>query len=508
MYVGTAEVLLVAHRHIKRIASPLPNLHSSCNMPAVSPYLAEDCIYSLGVCPTDQQPAPDTPPSIDLVSKRRCAAPDFPAHLRAAMSPRAVDNRRALAVDTPPEWAWHRISPAPADPILHVVELYRADPSAHKLNLSVGAYRDAQGRATELRCIAQATRRLAQRAPDHAYLPLVGHAALVSSATSLVFADSIAPTRVAAVQSLSGSGALRIALELCRKTMDAHVALVSRPTWPNHVAMAAEAGLSVREYAYYNSTRHTVDVRAMVAALDSAPRGAVVILQACAHNPTGADLDACGWRAVLAAVRRRALLPLFDIAYQGLASGDMDADAAPVRMFVREGVPVIAALSLSKTMGLYNSRVGALLVALPAAPRSAVDAVRSRLVWLTRAAYSSPPARGARLAAEVLSDTSLRQSWALELREMAMRARAMRMRLQAELALAEQHRTKGAGRWDFVGRGVGMFALLGLDDMQVAALRESHHIYLAAGGRVNVCGLTNDTVRRVARAIVNVVHPR
>eukprot|EP00171_Calliarthron_tuberculosum_P015838 IDg15838t1 len=265
-------------------------------MPAAFSHPSMDSLYSRGICPTDE-PHPRSADAHAIPrgniepARRRCAtshAPEFAsspplrksalrkdgAITTVAPSPRTVDDC-GMTVVVAPKWAWSRVTSAPEDPILHVVELFRTDPSPHKVNLSVGAYRDAQGRPTELRCIAQASRRIEQRAPDHAYLPLSGHSALVTGATSLVFADAVPASQVAAVQSLSGSGALRIALELCQKTMDARVALLSRPTWPNHSAMAVEAGLEVREYAYYDTARHTVDARAMVAALDAAPRGAV-----------------------------------------------------------------------------------------------------------------------------------------------------------------------------------------------------------------------------------------
>lgn len=395
-------------------------------------------------------------------------------------------------------WGWHRVPAAANDSILRVVELYRGDASENKVNLSIGEYCDATGRATELRCITEARRRISSRAPDHSYLPLCGLKALIQRTETLLLGDC--DTSVASLQSLSGSGALRLALELCHKRMDANIVYVSAPTWPNHCAIAQEVGMEVRRYAYYDATTKSIDMQGMLATLEAAPMGAVVILHACGHNPTGMDIDTAGWQAVEDVVRRRTLIPVFDVAYTGLLSGSIGTDAMAVRQFVDAGVPTLAAFSFSKNLGLYNARVGTLHVVLPGHSAAAVAAVLSQLIWLARATYSTPPARGARLAAEVLFDEALSAQWKMELGEMSTRSKEMRNRLQAALESAD------AGmNWDFVSRGKGMFALFDLDERQVALLREVHHVYVAAEGRVNVCGLTEASIWTVARAIAAVL---
>lgn len=394
---------------------------------------------------------------------------------------------------------WASIHSAPADPILHAQTLLRADASPHRLDLSVGAYRDASGAATTLRCVSLAQSQLASEPFSHAYLPLAGDQSFVAQASDLVFGDSVPRAAVAAIQTVSGSGALRLGLGLCQSQLAAATAFLPEPTWPNHHALAPAAGLDVCGYRYYDAGGRSLVVNGMLDDLAEAPGGSVVMLHACGHNPTGADLSLSEWGKVADVVEAKGLVPLFDAAYLGLASGAVADDAKPIRLFAARGIPTLVALSFSKSLGLYNSRVGALLVALPGASADVVGAARSQMVAAARATYSSPPAQGARVAARVMSDRELRGVWETELKKMAGRMQTMRRRLADEL------QRRGGDGWGFVADGKqGMFVLLGLSAVEVQRLRERWHVYVAPGGRLNVSGLTEGNVGRVAEAVVDV----
>lgn len=399
------------------------------------------------------------------------------------------------------------IPPAPSDPILALHEAYQEACSPHAINLSVGAYRDGEGRAHEFRSVREARMSLScTESYDHGYLPISGLKGLSSLSARLIFGDGpVDAGRVACIHTVSGSCALRLGLAFASQVLGAGCGYISTPAWPNHGQMVPAEGLKLGRYRYYDSNRRGVDVEGMIEDLENAKHGDVVVMQPCGHNPTGADLTEEEWGRVAEIVKKRGLVAVFDMAYQGLASGDLERDAYAVRLFVSNGINVIVAQSYSKNLGLYNSRVGSVDVCVTEGVHmvETVANVKSQLCWLARGIYSSPPAHGGRIAERVLGEKGLRAEWESEIGDIVGRMRRMRMRLREEL-----ERRGVCGEWEHLTRTRGMFALLGLSEGQVAVLRCGFGIYMTKDSRINVAGLTEGNVERVAQAVAEVVGVR
>jgi len=311
---------------------------------------------------------------------------------------------------------------------------------------------------------------------------------------------------VAAVQALSGTGACRVAAEFLSRfptpgaeESDSRVVLVPDPTWANHHSIFREAGLTVAQYRYWKPQTLGLDLADMRAA----PRGATVLLHACAHNPTGVDPTMVQWEQIAQVVEERGLRVLFDSAYQGFASGDPERDAAAVRLFVSRGHRILLAQSFAKNMGLYGERVGALSVVCD--HEAEAKAVESQLKLVIRPMYSSPPLHGARIVAKVLGTPTLRELWLRECKEMADRIMDMRALLRQELVRLDPDAT---GSWQHMTDQIGMFCFSGLTREQSAALREKHHVYITGDGRISMAGVNPGNVKRVAEGIVAVMHSR
>lgn len=393
------------------------------------------------------------------------------------------------------------VPPAPADSILSLNQAYLNDPHPNATNLSIGAYRDHKGQPHEFRVVRKANRFFAALPFDHAYLPIIGYMPLIRHATVLLHREkAVREGRVAAVHTVSGSCALRLALTFCKQVLACGEVWISWPSWPNHEHIANAVDLKVHWYAYYNFKTMCLNVEGMLQDLRRGKKGAVVILQPCGHNPTGMDLTEGEWRRVASVVKEMGMITVFDMAYLGLVSGDVETDLFAVRLFTDMGINVIVALSFSKSLGLYNSRVGVLSVCLVGEFGVAETAknVTAQLGWLSRAMYSSPPVEGAKITAWVLE--KVKREWEREMGEMVTRMRAMRVRLVEELRALH-----GGRNWDHVLTTRGMFVLLGLTEKEVERLRRVHHVYVTADSRMNVAGISEDNVGRVARAISEVV---
>ena len=418
--------------------------------------------------------------------------------------------------------AWSDVVAAPPDAIFGVVAAYNADTRADKINLAVGAYRDADGRPWVLPCVRRAETLLQQQQPGHEYLPVGGLAAFtVGARTAALGADGAccAHSRVASVQTLSGTGALRLAAELlARWHRGPRTVHLPAPTWDNHAAVFAAAGLGVRHYRYWDAKTRGVDVAGMLADVRAAPMRSVFLFHACAHNPTGADPEPEDWARICAACRERAHTVVFDAAYQGFASGDAERDAHAMRLFAQaqeqqqqqqqgqqqEQGGLLVCQSFAKTLGLYGERVGALHVVCASAEEAA--RVGSQLQGIARAMYSSPPAWGARIAATVFAHPELVRAWAADVQHMAQRLGDTRAALVAAL-----RRVSGSPcAWEHITRQTGMFAYTGLTTRQCAAMVREHAVYLTANGRISIAGLTPANVDRVACAIhrVTVDYPQ
>jgi aromatic-amino-acid transaminase len=385
---------------------------------------------------------------------------------------------------------------APRDPIVGVTEMFNADRRADKVNLGVGVYYDDAGKVPLLECVQHAERAIQSSAPPRSYLPIDGLPGYVRSVQEVVFgadAPAVADGRVVTVQTLGGTGALRVAADFLRRFISEAGVWISDPSWEIHRMLFEAAGFEVGSYPYYDPNTHGLDFTGMLGALDALPPRSIVVLHVCCHNPTGADPSSDQWNEVIDVVVTRQLVPVLDLAYQGLAV-DLDSDAGPVRAFVARGVPVVVANSFSKSFSLYGERVGALSLVVA----NAAEAVRvlSQLKRVVRSNYSSPPTHGARVVETVLASPELRNLWERELA-------AMRERIQAMRKALVEH-VQAAGRnvdFEFVLKQKGMFSYSGLSKDDIAMLRETHGIYAVDSGRICIAALDSRNVRAVGTAI-------
>lgn len=389
---------------------------------------------------------------------------------------------------------------APRDPILGLNEAYNADQRPGKVNLGVGVYYDDNGKIPLLAAVREAEKARLEAAPPRGYLPIEGPAAYNSAVQNLVFgagADLVAAGRVVTVEALGGTGALKVGADFLRRLLPQAGAWISDPSWENHRALFESAGFTVGTYAYFDATTRGVDFPAMRTALAGLPAGSVVVLHACCHNPTGADLTEAQWQEVVAACRERALVPFLDIAYQGFAEGT-EADAVAVRLFAASGMQFLVSSSFSKSFSLYGERVGALSIVT--ASKEEAARVLSQVKRVIRTNYSNPPTHGGAIVAAVLNSPELRAMWEDELGGMRSRIRAMRT------SLVDTLRAVGVKQdFSFVTAQRGMFSYTGLSVAQVDRLREEFGIYAVSTGRICLAALNTRNIEHVAKAIGTVV---
>jgi len=389
---------------------------------------------------------------------------------------------------------------APRDPILGVTEAFNADPNPNKVNLGVGVYYDDAGKVPLLECVKRAEKLRMETAPHRGYLPIDGLAAYDRAVQELVFgADSAAvrDKRIVTVQALGGTGGLKVGADFLRRVDPKATVWISNPSWENHRALFEAAGFTVESYPYYDPKTRGLDFDGMAGALEKLPAGAIVVLHACCHNPTGVDLNPEQWRRVIEIVQRRALVPFLDLAYQGVGDG-IDADGAIVRRFAEAMSPVFVASSFSKSFSLYGERVGALSILAASADEAA--RVLSQVKRLVRTNYSNPPTHGGQVVASVLTTPELRALWEKELGGMRERIKAMRKALVDGI----QARAPGAD-FGFILAQRGMFSYTGLSKSQVDRLREEYAIYAIDTGRICVAALNSANVQPVAEAIARVI---
>lgn len=389
---------------------------------------------------------------------------------------------------------------APRDPILGLNEQFAADPRPTKVNLGVGVYYDDNGKLPLLQCVQQAEAQLMAQPVPRGYLPIDGLPAYDNAVKALVFgadSDVVRSGRVATVQALGGTGALKIGADFLRKLNPNAQVLISDPSWENHRALFSNAGFAVATYAYYDAAARGVNVDGMLASLRAAAPGTIVVLHACCHNPTGYDLTPEQWDAVVAVVRERGLVPFLDMAYQGFGHGIAE-DGAAVRKFVEAGVDVFVATSFSKSFSLYGERVGALSVVC--ADKDEAERVLSQLKIVVRTNYSNPPTHGAAVVAKVLGTPELRALWEQELGAMRTRIKAMREQLVTGLQAAGVQRDMS-----FITRQMGMFSYSGLTKEQMQRLRSEFGVYGTDTGRMCVAALNSRNIDYVCKAIAAVL---
>lgn len=389
---------------------------------------------------------------------------------------------------------------APRDPIFGLTEAFNADTRPTKVNLGAGVYSNDDGKVPLLRAVREAEKRRLEAAQPRGYLPIDGLAAYDTAVQTLLFGASspvLTEGRVVTAQALGGTGALKIGADLIKRFNPTARVLISDPSWENHRALFEGAGFIVEQYPYYDPATHGVNFAGMLAALNAAPAGTVVVLHACCHNPTGVDMTPAQWAQVVDVVRARGLLPFLDMAYQGFADG-IDADGAAVRLFADAGVSFFVASSFSKSFSLYGERVGALSIV--AASKDEATRVLSQLKRVIRTNYSTPPTHGGTVVATVLAEPALRQMWEAELGEMRDRIKAMRNRL------VEGLKTRGVALdLGFINTQRGMFSYSGLSAAQVERLQKEFGIYALSTGRICVAALNTRNIEYVCDAIAAVL---
>jgi aromatic-amino-acid transaminase len=387
------------------------------------------------------------------------------------------------------------------DPILSLVERFREDPRSDKVNLSIGFYYNEEGIVPRFPAVAEAEARLSA-APHGAslYLPMEGLGDYRSAIGPLLFgADSplLKAGNIATIQTLGGSGALKVGADFLKRYFPDSGVWVSDPTWENHVAIFEGAGFEVNTYPWFDDETKGVCYEALLEALNNLPARSIVLLHPCCHNPTGSDLTDAQWDGVVEVLKARDLIPFLDIAYQGFGGG-MEQDAYAIRAIAGAGLPALVSNSFSKTFSLYGERVGGLSVVCE--DSDAAARVFGQLKATVRRIYSSPPEHGARLVATVLNDPELKASWLADVEAMRKRIIAMRQALVEVLDQALPGRDFG-----YLLRQRGMFSYTGLSPQQVERLREEFGVYLIASGRMCVAGLNSRNVTRVAQAFAAVM---
>ena len=386
---------------------------------------------------------------------------------------------------------------APRDPILGLNEAFGADARPDKVNLGVGVYYDANGHVPLLRAVRQAEKARLEAQLPRGYLPIDGIALYDAAVQKLLFGAGsplLAERRVVTAQALGGTGALKIGADFLHRLNPSVPVAISNPSWENHRALFEGAGFQVVEYPYYDAATHGVDVDGMLGGLATLPQGAIVVLHACCHNPTGVDLGTDDWKRVIETVREHGLVPFLDIAYQGFGDG-IEADAIAVRLFADAGLPFFVASSFSKSFSLYGERVGALSIVTGS--HDEAHRVQSQLKRVIRTNYSNPPTHGAAVVAAVLNHDDLRATWETELGEMRERIRTMRRGLTQRLS--------AHGDFGFIQAQRGMFSYSGLSSAQVDRLRTEFGIYAVGTGRICVAALNDGNLDRVAEAIARVI---
>ncbi|WEW60852.1 aspartate transaminase aat1 [Emydomyces testavorans] len=396
---------------------------------------------------------------------------------------------------------WSNVPQGPPDAILGITEAFKADTFKEKINLGVGAYRDDQGKPYVLPSVRAAEAKVVNSKLDKEYAGITGIPSFTKAAAELAYGTDSAAVKdgcIAITQSISGTGALRIgAAFLERFYPHGKTIYIPTPSWANHAAVFKDSGLKVEKYRYYNKDTIGLDFEGLVADLKSAPAQSIILLHACAHNPTGIDPTKEQWLQIAEVMKENGHFAFFDMAYQGFASGDIKRDAFALRHFVKNGQPIVLAQSFAKNMGLYGERVGAFSVVCESAEEK--QRVDSQIKILVRPMYSNPPIHGARIASTILNDAGLKQQWLGEVKGMADRIIKMRALLKKSLEqLGSKH------DWSHITNQIGMFAYTGLNPEQMEKLAKEHSVYATKDGRISVAGITTGNVGRLAESIYKV----
>ncbi|KAJ1443499.1 aspartate aminotransferase [Ochromonadaceae sp. CCMP2298] len=395
---------------------------------------------------------------------------------------------------------WSHLPMAPPDKILGLNEKFNADTFPQKISLGVGAYRDDDGKPFVLKSIKEAEARIMSKAMGHEYTGITGVPAFVKVALEFAYGENSEPiqsNRIAAAQSISGTGGCRLAGEFVKTFFGAMKIHIPNPTWGNHLAIFRNCGLEPVYYKYYDAASKTVDFSGMKSDIMSAEDGSLFMLHSCAHNPTGCDPTPAQWDELSILMKQKKHIVFFDCAYQGFASGDAEADAYSLRKFIDDGHFIMLSQSFAKNFGLYGERVGCFSVVC--SDTEEAQKVTSQIKLIVRAMYSNPPIHGARIVAEVLTDPELKAQWYVECKGMADRILEMRTLLRSKLEAGSSL------PWNHVTDQIGMFCFTGLSPEQVLRLREEFHIYCTDDGRFSMAGINTKNIDYLSQSVIAVL---
>jgi aspartate aminotransferase len=390
---------------------------------------------------------------------------------------------------------FENLKPQPADKILALMQMYREDPRDQKVDLGVGVYKNAEGVTPVMRAVKAAEQRIIDEQTTKAYTGLAGDPAYADAMIDLILGTSVERSKIAAVATPGGTGAVRQAFELIKMANPEARVFVSDPTWPNHVSILKYVGIETVVYRYFDTETRAVNFDGMIEDLKGAKTGDVVLLHGCCHNPTGANLNISQWKAVVELLNERGLIPMIDIAYQGFGDG-LEEDAAGVRLVASSVPECLIAASCSKNFGIYRERTGLLMAISQKGDKAGLN--QKTLAYLNRQNYSFPPDHGARVVTTILNDPELRADWQKELEETRLGMLALRQQLADEL-----QRLSGSDRFGFIAEHRGMFSLLGTTPELVEKMRVDAGIYMVGDSRLNIAGLNAQTVPILAKAIID-----
>lgn len=390
------------------------------------------------------------------------------------------------------------ITAAPADAILGINQAFKKDTDPRKVNVCVGAYRTNDGKPYVLKCVQSAQAIIAADSTKNCeYLPQRGDQEFAALSRELIMgkdAAVIKENRVATVQTLSGTGSLRIGAAFIKQFFEGKKVYCSVPTWGTHNSILTQAGVDKGTYRYWDAAKKGLNFDGMLADINGAPAGSVFLLHACAHNPTGVDPTPAQWQQISSAIKSKGHIAWFDSAYQGFASGDLDKDAFAVQQFLKDGHNIMTSISYAKNFGLYGERIGSFSVCCSSPDN--VAAVLTRLDIIIRNLYSNPPLHGMRIVKTILQNPELKKVWYGEMVEMSNRINSMRKALRDELT-----KIGTPGDWSHITSQIGMFSFTGLTPEQSTAMLEQHHIYMLKNGRISMAGINTGNVKYVASCI-------
>lgn len=389
---------------------------------------------------------------------------------------------------------FENVPKAPPDPIFGVRIAFDKDPRPNKINLGIGVYRTDDLKPLLLDSVKKGEEILLKTEKNKEYLPIGGDPELIDESMKLVFGKDVDKGKIAAIQTVGGTSALRIGGQLIINHVGKEFFL-SDPTWDNHHRLFANVGFNLKYFPYYDKKRRDFDKQGMIEVIKKMPQNSILFLQGCCHNPTGFDPSFEDWKEIGEIVKERKLLPFFDFAYQGFGDG-IEEDAQAIRYFVKEKIPILVASSFSKNFGLYSERVGLLFVVLKNEDEK--ERVDSQLKFIIRTLYSNPPSHGGRVVALILKDPELKKLWEREVATMRNRISAMREALY--IALQKQNKSNKE-EFAFLTKQKGMFSFTGLTERQVEMMVREFGIYMLKEGRINVSGLNSENIDYVAEAI-------